>query len=148
MNVMACPGMIRIKRGVMPFQRARTPSSRAITPQACTRPVYFGVFPAVTTCFCSLVLTTSVYPQSSKRLAVSTLLVRSLRVRFHGNGSERLTQWIICQRSHASAKSSNNQRLRVMQLTATLGIQNFFLNPLIRSEINGLVASLTQHRRD
>lgn len=59
MKVIACPGMMRIKRGVIPFQSANTPSSFAIKEHACKSPVYLGSFPNEITCFCNLVLTTS-----------------------------------------------------------------------------------------
>ena len=51
--------MILKSRGVIPFQRARMPSSRAITVHACTRLVYFGSLPGTTTCFWRRVFTTS-----------------------------------------------------------------------------------------
>ena len=48
-NVIACPGIIRINRGVIPFQRAAYPSSLAIREQACANPVYLGVLPGCIT---------------------------------------------------------------------------------------------------
>lgn len=41
MNVMACPGMMRINLGVIPFHNAGVPSSLAMTTQDCTRLLYF-----------------------------------------------------------------------------------------------------------
>ena len=40
MNVIACPGMIRISRGVIPFHNAGSPSSLAMTVQDCNRLLY------------------------------------------------------------------------------------------------------------
>ena len=42
MNVIACPGIILIRRGVRPFQRAPIPSSFAIRITEDPRPLYFG----------------------------------------------------------------------------------------------------------
>ena len=46
MKVIACPGMMRINRGVIPFHKAVIPSSLAMTTHDCKRPLYcyrFGV---------------------------------------------------------------------------------------------------------
>ena len=40
MNVIACPGMMRIKRGVIPFHNAAVPSSLAMTTQDWKRLLY------------------------------------------------------------------------------------------------------------
>lgn len=59
MNVMAWPGMMRRRRGVMPFHNAGAPSSLAIKIQDWSKPLYLGFVPSRMTCFCILVLTTS-----------------------------------------------------------------------------------------
>lgn len=43
MNVMAWPGMIRIKRGVIPFHKASGPSSLAIKAHDWPSPVYYRI---------------------------------------------------------------------------------------------------------
>ena len=40
MNVIACPGIMRISRGVIPFHKAGVPSSLAMTMQDCNRLLY------------------------------------------------------------------------------------------------------------
>jgi len=40
MNVIACPGMIRSRRGVIPFHNALIPSSFAITTHDCDKLLY------------------------------------------------------------------------------------------------------------
>lgn len=49
MNVIACPGMMRISRGVRPFHRALTPSSLAMSAIDDTNPPYLGAWPGITT---------------------------------------------------------------------------------------------------
>lgn len=49
MNVIAWPGMMRMSRGVRPFQRALIPSSLAMSAMDDTKPPYLGAWPGITT---------------------------------------------------------------------------------------------------
>lgn len=58
-HVIACPGASLIKRGVIPFHRAATPSSAATVRMQCTKPLYRDTSPPRFSYACNRLLATS-----------------------------------------------------------------------------------------
>ena len=97
--------MILKSRGVIPFQRARMPSSRAITVHACTMLVYFGSLPGKTTCFWRRVFTTSNFVERMEKTLWELEYTKEKPQETRG------THWIVDYRPDTQCKRQAREKL-------------------------------------